>query len=83
MKFYRLKSNRNTIVKKDGNYHQIVWSKSMESGYDSRWMIHRWNINNVELLDIKETKVILAKIKEFDIWKAESEKQFMTHRRRK
>lgn len=66
MKLFRLKSNRNTIVKQDGIFHKVVWSATMEShGIDSSWMAHQWNPLNVEELTKKETLEVNRKIKKF------------------
>lgn len=56
---YRLKSNPKTIVKKTGDFHQVVWSESMEKGLDSStWMMARWNPDNVIELNQEEIKEI-------------------------
>ncbi len=79
MKLYRLKSNRNTIVKQDGIFHKVVWSETMEShGIDSSWMMHQWNPLNVEELTEKEAKEINRKIRNF---KKREELVFKTHKK--
>lgn len=66
MKLYRLKSNKNTIVKQDGIFHTVVWSESMEKyGIESSWMVHTWNPLNVEELTNKEICAIKRKIRNF------------------
>ena len=79
MKLYRLKSNRNTIVKQDGIFHKVVWSETMEShGIDSSWMLHQWNPLNMEELTEKEAKEINRKIRNF---KKREELVFKTHKK--
>jgi hypothetical protein len=65
MKLYRLKSNKTTIVREDNGYHKIVWTKSMENCdlCDSRWMMHRWNPENVVLLTDEESERVMTKYK--------------------
>ena len=38
----------------------------MESGKDTRWMMHRWNPDNVIPLTDMETNEILEKVKHFE-----------------
>lgn len=59
MKLYRLKSNPQTIVKRDGVFHRVFWSKSMLCGYNSDWMVSRWNEENVEELNEEEAKIFI------------------------
>lgn len=66
MKLYRLKSNRTTIVKRDGQFHKVAWSDTMEKGSDCRWMLCRWNPENVEELTKDEAAEIQYKIKAFE-----------------
>ena len=66
MKLYRLKSNRTTIVKRNGQFHKVAWSDTMEKGLDCRWMLCRWNPENVEELSKEEAKEVQLKIKAFE-----------------
>lgn len=66
MKLYRLKSNRTTIVKRDGQFHKIAWSDTMETGKDCRWMLSRWNPENVEELSKEEAAEVQLKIEAFE-----------------
>ena len=79
MTLYRLKSNRNTIVKRDGIFHKVVWSERMENwGIDTSWMLSQWNPLNVEELTKSETKEVSRKIRNF---KKREELVFKTHKK--
>ena len=62
---YRLKSNKKTIVESDGKYNKVFWADSMHCGYDARWMIHRFNPENVLPLTEEEEKEIRALHEDF------------------
>lgn len=62
---YRLKSNRSTIVEKDGNQHKVFWSSCMDSGFNSRWMRSKWNPDNVEPLNEEENNLFHRKWEEY------------------
>jgi len=66
MKLFRLKSNPNTIVQKSEEYHRVFWAKSMFSGYDARWMVARWNKDNVIPLSKEEIKDTLENVNIFE-----------------
>jgi hypothetical protein len=80
-KLYRLKSNRNTIVERDGDFHKVFWAHDMQYGYDARWMRHRWNPDNVEELTKEETKHFYTLQKAFIEQKSAYEKQELNRRR--
>lgn len=65
---YRLKSNQTTIVTRldDSNLQKVVWSSTMEKyGVDNRWMISRFNPDNIIPLTEEEAKEVMEKIKNF------------------
>ncbi len=65
-KLYRLKSNRNTIVEKEGLFARVFWTESMEKGCaDSSWMRALWQDENVEELSENETSLCETKREEY------------------
>ena len=82
-KLYRLKSNRNTIVERNDIFHKVFWAQGMESGYDARWMLSRWNPDNVEELTKEETKHFYALQKAFIEQKLANEKEALNRRSRR
>ena len=66
-KLYRLKSNKGTIVERDGNFHKVFWTRSMERvGYDATWMMSAWADWNTQELSESGAEEIREKRKEFD-----------------
>lgn len=66
VKLYKLKSNPETVVQRTGEFHKVYWAASMFCGYDARWMMARWNPDNVIPLTAEEKKEVEGWRKRFD-----------------
>lgn len=75
-RLYKFKSNPKTFVSVKDGFTKVEWSESMYSGYDSRWMMHKANPDNLIPLTRGEVKQYKKDIKQFE----ENLKKFKPHR---
>jgi hypothetical protein len=55
---YRLKSNPETIVEKDGDFLKVVWTNTMKLGPNASWMRALWDEANVIELTKQENQQV-------------------------